>query len=86
MVHRKIPLVLATLAAATVAFAAPRPAGDDERRAPPRKLLVRAGRIYTGAAEGAASGTAASPGKVASVLSPGALLLVDGKVASATRS
>jgi imidazolonepropionase-like amidohydrolase len=73
MVHRKIPFALAALAAASVAFAASRPAGDDERRAPPRKLLVRAGRIYTGAAEGAA-------GKVTPVLSPGAMLLVDGKV------
>jgi len=91
MVHRKFPLALAALAVAGAAFATPPPRGDGERRAPPHKLLVRAGRIYTGAAadapakDGAAkdatAGAQPAAARIAPFYAPGALLLVDGKVA-----
>ncbi|HET6163750.1 MAG TPA: amidohydrolase family protein, partial [Planctomycetota bacterium] len=91
MVHRKFPLALAALAVAGAAFATPPPRGDGERRAPPHKLLVRAGRIYTGAAadvsakDGAAkdatAGAPSAAARIAPSYAPGALLLVDGKVA-----
>ncbi|MBL8843213.1 MAG: amidohydrolase family protein [Planctomycetes bacterium] len=89
MVHRTAPILAATAAllgaallptasrAAEPLRAAPRSAlppaaaswlGGD----PPAKLFVKAGRIWTGAPEGS---------KVAPYLSPGALLIVDGKVA-----
>jgi imidazolonepropionase-like amidohydrolase len=76
---RPVPLAIAALLAAGAAVAAPRapqPGGDDAK-APPKKLLVRAGRVYTAAPDGA---------KVAAFLSPGAFLLVDGKVAEVASS
>ena len=84
MVHRKFPLALAALAVAGAAFATPQPAGDGERRSPPRKLLVRAGRVYTGAADGALNGGSVggppASARIAPSYAPGALLIVDGKV------
>jgi imidazolonepropionase-like amidohydrolase len=80
-IARSVPFALPLLLAAGVAVAAPialSPARDgDETKAPAKKLLVRAGRVYTGAPDGA---------KVAAFLSPGAILVVDGKVADVASS
>jgi imidazolonepropionase-like amidohydrolase len=70
-------LVVASLLLAPAAIAAASLGADDGAKKPPAKLLVRAGRIYTAAPEG---------GKVAPFFAPGAMLLVDGKVAEVASS
>ncbi len=73
MVHRTAPMVAAacTLLAAAFVPAPVRAAAAPVGGAPPAKLFVKAGRIWTGAPEGS---------KVPPFLSPGAMLVVDGKV------
>ncbi len=58
------------------AAALPARTADDPKK-PPAKLLVRAARIYTAAPDGA---------KVPAFLAPGAMLIVDGKVAEVASS
>ncbi len=73
MVHRTAPILAATAALLGAALlptstraAQPLRVGD-----PPAKLFVKAGRLWTGAPEGA---------QVPTYLSPGAMLIVDGKI------
>ena len=68
MVRRKTAVLIAAGAFAGSSLIAQGSVGDG---AAPRKMLIRASRIYTAAPEGA---------KVPSFLAPGAMLVVDGKV------
>jgi len=73
MFHRTASLAAAacTLIAAAFVPAPVRAAAAPVGGAPPAKLFIKAGRIWTGAPEGA---------KVPPFLSPGSMLVVDGKV------